>query len=131
MIHKVPSQFCHLFGGSAPAPLKTRHIPEEVTDSLRHHGLGRPVQSLDDPRLECPELLILHGFHWGVSEVGSCYQAQPQKDYYQTVVFHETGALQVISCTGQNIHELWRSPEGEISSQAYQRGGLPALNVML
>ncbi|MFN8614143.1 MAG: hypothetical protein U0931_41820 [Vulcanimicrobiota bacterium] len=110
------TQFCHLYGGSAPAPCHTRHVPEQITNSLRTHGLGRPVQSLDDPRLECPELLLLHGYQWGVSEIGACYQNQPQKDYYQTVIFPEEGGLRIISCAGSQVHDLIRSPEGEISS---------------
>jgi len=130
MIRTHP-QFCHLYGGSARAPIHTRHIPEEVTDSLRRHGLGRPVHSLDDPRLECPELLLLHGYQWGASEVGSCYQNQPQKDYYQTIVFQEDGGLRIISCTGNQIHDLSRTPEGEVTSQSYRPGGLPAGNVLL
>lgn len=132
MIRVNAPQFCHLFGGSSPAPIHSRHIPETVTNSLRAHGLGRPVHSLDDPRLECPELLLLHGYHWGASELGACYQNQPQKDYYQTVIFLEEGGLRIISCTGDQIHDLWRSTEGEVSSQSYTRGGgLPATNVLL
>ncbi|MBX3168587.1 MAG: hypothetical protein KF760_14320 [Candidatus Eremiobacteraeota bacterium] len=128
---RTNQQFCHLFGGGARAPIHTRHIPKEVTDSLRCHGLGRPIHSLDDPRLECPELLLLHGFEWGASEVGSCYQAQPQRDYYQTIVFQEDGGLRIISCTGDKIHDLSRSPEGEVTSQSYSHRGLPARNVLL
>ena len=131
MICTQTARFCHRFGGSSPAPIQTRHIPEEITDSLRQHGLGRPIHSLDDPRLECPELLLLHGYEWGASEVGSCYQAHPQKDYYQTVVFQEDGALSIISCTGDKIHNLHRTSQGEVSSQTYRHGGLPATNVLL
>jgi hypothetical protein len=130
MIRTNP-QFCHLFGGSARAPIHTRHIPEDFTESLRKNGLGRPVHSLDDPRLECPELLLLHGFQWGASEVGSCYQAQPQRDHYQTVIYLEDGGLRVLSCSNGRVHDLYRSPEGEISSETYLAGGLPAGNVLL
>ncbi|MBS2037624.1 hypothetical protein JST97_21740 [bacterium] len=114
MIRTIP-QFCHLYGGSSPAPSQTRHIPEQVTTRLRAHGLGRPVQSLDDPRLECPELLILHGYRWGASELGACYQNQPHQDYYQTVIFPEEGGVRIISCTAGQIHDLYRSPEGQIT----------------
>lgn len=128
---RTNTQFCHLFGGSASAPIHTRHIPLEITEGLRKHGLGRPVHSLDDPRLECPELLLLHGYQWGASEIGSCYQAQPKDDHYQTVIFQEDGGLRIISCTGHQIHDLSRSPQGQITTQTYRHGGLPATNVLL
>lgn len=130
MIRTNP-QFCHLFGGSASAPSHTRHIPQEITESLRQNGLGRPVHSLDDPRLECPELLLLHGYQWGASEIGSCYQAQPHPDHYQTIIYPEEGGLRIITCSNGKIHDLQKSPQGHLTHQTYTPGGLPAGNVLL
>lgn len=123
-MNTLHSRFCHLWGGSAGAPLNTRHVPLEMTDSLRRQGLGRPLTSLDDPRLDCPELLLLTGYRW--LDTGY-YEARPHPSHYQVVAFNDDEVCIRTRC-GQRMHEARRSSEGEITQRTWD---LPGLDVLL
>lgn len=130
MLCRTP-QFFNLFGAGTAAAVSTRHIPARITEALRLHGLSRPVCGLDDPRLECPELLLLHGFQWQQHDLGSCYQAQFEPAYSQSIIFLNDGGLRIISQAGKQVHDLTRTLRGEIQAHNTVSGGLPAIDVLL
>lgn len=103
---------CQLWGGNCPTNYATRHIPQEFTAAL---PFGRPITSFEDPRLECPELLILHGFHYadGAYRAGS-------GAHNQTFCVRDDGALVVTTCSGERWHEAVRHPDGRTESQVFE-----------
>lgn len=99
-----------LWGGgcSGPQP-RPGVVPCEFIEALRASGLGRPVSQFGDPRLENPELLLLHGFQWG--QDGFCARTR-RPDVHQTVQYLENGGVRVITRCGSRQHEATQYPDG-------------------
>jgi hypothetical protein len=104
--------FCQLWGGSCEASYSTRHVPLEYSAALKAAGVGRPITSFEDPRLECPELLLLHGYTYteGAFRAG-------RGDCLQTFTVLEDGTQCVETRAGSRVHEAVRHPDGRVESR--------------
>lgn len=114
----VMKNFCQLWGGNCEASYATRHVPLEYSAALKAAGVGRPITSFEDPRLECPELLLLHGYTYadGAFRAGS-------RDCFQTFTVLEDGTQCVESRVGGRLHEAVRHPDGRVECHELSGAG--------
>ncbi|MBI3926032.1 MAG: hypothetical protein HY319_10865 [Armatimonadetes bacterium] len=101
-----------------PGGATQRHVRGSVDPglirTLKELGMELPVRGMCDPRLDYPELLLLHGFEYQLGAEGSRYAFELDSEHYQIIEYAEDARRLVTRCAAR-AQVLARDEHGRIT----------------